>query len=345
MADTASNAYEVDQVQLVECLSRCLEARQVPFVKGAPGIGKSDIIRQVAEKYELKVIDLRLAQCDPTDLQGFPVPRGEKMDYVPPAHFPLAGEEIPAGFKGWLLFLDEYSTAPPSVQAASYKVILDRCVGIHPLHKNVAIVAAGNRETDKAVVYKMSTASQSRLIHYTLKVSYEFWLDWAMTHDIDHRIRAYIKWKPVNLHKFDPNHANDTFPCPRTWEFVHTLIVGRKELDKIDLANIAGAIGQGTGREFRTFSQIYKKLPTFEEILKNPKGIAIPDKPDVLHALASLISHPDNVKHIENAIEFLERMPIEFQVWTLRDVIRKSPDAINLPKVNEWKQRNAHRMT
>lgn len=339
-------AFTLDQKQLPEAIARAISAKKVVLLRGDPGLGKSQIIHQVAEKHNLKMIDIRLAQCDPTDLQGFPTQNGVHMDYLPPVMIPLESDPIPEGYDGWLLFLDEYVTAPPSVQAASYKVILDRKIGQYNIHPRVAMVAAGNEDSNKAITFRLSTAAQSRFVHHHLTCSYVAWLEWAAENGIDHRIRAYIKWRPDNLHKFNPDHKDDTFPCPRTWEYVHDLIHKRKELDHIDLGNIIGSVGPGVGREFRAFTKIYEsgRLPTFEEIVENPEGINIPDKPDVIHAITSIISHPENIDRMPDALPFIERLPIEHQVWCLRDVIRQKSELLNDPKLNEWKQRNAKRM-
>jgi len=107
----------------------CTKANVVPYVVSSPGIGKSSIVAQVAKKNKLKLIDLRLSQCTPEDLQGFPMRTGDKATFTPFDIFPLEGEEVPEGYNGWLILLDEMSSAPKSVQAAAYKLILDRQVG------------------------------------------------------------------------------------------------------------------------------------------------------------------------------------------------------------------------
>lgn len=105
--------------QAIPMLASYIRAKLVPMLVGSPGCGKSQIIYKIAEDYNLKVIDLRLSQCDPTDLAGFPTVAGKKADYVPMAHFPIEGDPIPAGYSGWLLFLDEATSAPPAIQAAA----------------------------------------------------------------------------------------------------------------------------------------------------------------------------------------------------------------------------------
>ena len=105
--------------QAVNMITTAIKARVVPMLKGSPGCGKSQIIYQIADSYGLQVIDIRLSQCDPTDLAGFPTIEGGKADYMPMKHFPIEGDPLPPGKNGWLLFLDEATSAPPAIQAAA----------------------------------------------------------------------------------------------------------------------------------------------------------------------------------------------------------------------------------
>ena len=155
---------EISASEMTNALDSVLLSKLTPMLVGSPGIGKSDIVKLTAKKHNLKLIDLRLAQSDPTDLNGFPTLQndGTRMDYAPPTTFPLENlDQIPNGYEGWLLFLDEINAAPPAIQAAAYKLVLDRQIGSHNLHKRVAIVCAGNKATDKAIVNRLSLS----LIH------------------------------------------------------------------------------------------------------------------------------------------------------------------------------------
>jgi MoxR-like ATPase len=105
--------------QAARMITAAIQAKVVPFLKGSPGTGKSQVIHQIAESHNLELIDIRLSQCDPTDLAGFPTIQGNKSDYVPMKHFPIEGDALPAGKDGWLIFLDEASSAPPAIQAAA----------------------------------------------------------------------------------------------------------------------------------------------------------------------------------------------------------------------------------
>ena len=322
--------------QAKSMLTKYIKVGLVPMLHGSPGMGKSSIVHQVAQEYNLKVIDLRLSQEDPTSLLGFPMIKGNKAGYVPMDHFPIEGDEIPKGYSGWLLFLDEINGAPLAVQKASYKLILDRMVGIHHLHKNLAIVGAGNLDTDNAAVESMSTALQSRLAHIELMSDVDEWLLWASNKKVDHRITSYIKFKPGNLYAFSPDHSDKTFACNRTWEFANRVLSVTEEDDADRLPMLTGVISEGVAREFIGFCKIYQNLPTMDQIKASPEGITVPSEPSILFALTGSLAHNMNQENCAELMKFIIRLPVEFQVITLREVKRRKQELLSNPAVQKW---------
>lgn len=323
-----------------------IKAGLVPMLTGSPGCGKSQMMHAIAEQFNLKVIDLRLSQCDPTDIGGFPRIVDGKASYAPMDTFPIEGDPLPVNskglpYKGWMLFLDEFNSAPPAVQAASYKLVLDRMVGNHKLHKNVAIVAAGNLESDNAIVQPMSTALQSRLVHIELQVDHKEWLDWAADAKLDHRINSYINYKPGSLYTFNPDHSDKTYASPRTWEFANRILGITDISDPIILPMLTGALSEGVAREFLGFCKIYKSLPSLGDITRDPEGIKVPLEPSVLFALTGSIAHNADESNLGQFITFIKRVPIEFQVVCIREIIRRHKGMANHPAVNEWVKVNA----
>ncbi|MBZ6396990.1 MULTISPECIES: AAA family ATPase [Pantoea] len=296
---------------------RVLGAGLVPYVEGSPGVGKSDIMRSIAEELKLKVIDLRLSQCDPTDLMGFPNVQGDKARYVPMETFPVKGDDLPAGCNGWLLFLDEFPSASRAVQAAAYKLVLDKMVGQHELHPSVHIVCAGNKASDKAIVNSLSTATQSRLIHLELAVSLKDWSEWAAGNGIDARIIGFLNYKTSLLHNFSPDHQDKTFPCPRTWSFASRLSTGQ-DISIKDLPLFAGVVGQGAAQEFIAFAELYQSLPRIEEIVKSPLTVNIADEVSVRYAIATYVADHLNEANAETVTQFLDRLDVEMQVVAYR---------------------------
>ena len=246
-------------------------------------------------KYKLLLIDLRLAQMEPTDLMGFPAINDEThtAGYTPMDIFPLENTPIPKGYKGWLLLLDEINQADRATMKAAYKLVLDRMVGQFPLHKQCYVAAAGNLDTDNALVEEMGTAMQSRISpHMVLGVDTQQWLEWANVRGIDYRICSFIEFRPDLLHHFEPDHTDCTYPCPRTWERVHEYIIGHEftgpELNDIHMPLLAGTIGSGATIEFIAFSQLFTKLPNFASIMASPENVEFNDSPDVVFALTGL---------------------------------------------------------
>lgn len=324
-------------------ITESIKQRLVPLLIGSPAVGKSAIVHQIAGEYGLKVIDLRLSQCDPTDLCGFPSIDKDtgKARYAPLNTFPIEGDAIPAGYNGWLLFLDEMTSASRAVQAASYKVVLDRMVGDHHLHKNVVIVAAGNREEDGAIVERMSTALQSRVVHFDVIVDAETWLEWAVNHGIDHRITSYIRFKPDNLYTFRADHTDKTYGSPRTWEFANRFVHGRPQVTHDLLVPLSGCLSEGLAREFIGFCAIYADLPTIDQIAANPEGLKMSGEPSVLFALAGCLANYSTPEKMEQLMKFILRMPIEFQIVTLREVVRRKKDMLRVPSIQKWIQQQA----
>lgn len=322
--------------KLPSAIIKILAGNKVPVIKASPGVGKSQIVKQVADTYNLELIDVRLSQLDPTDINGFPSLKDGRSDYCPPKVFPIEGDQVPDGKNGWLLFLDEINSAPISVQAAAYKLVLDRMIGAHKIHESVYIVAAGNLSTDKAIVNRMGTAMQSRMVHLNLAVNHKDWLDWAYKTGIDSRITSFIEFKPELLHRFDPNHKDDTYPCPRTWEFMSDIFKGTETLDETDIAIAAGTVGEGAAVEFNAFAQIYGSLPSIKDILNDPTNVPISHDMSVRYALSGLVAHNVEEPNIDKLAKFVERLPAEFQLLTWRTAVRVNPLIMSTPYIKKW---------
>lgn len=303
-------------------LTKTLNAGLVPFLHGSPGMGKSDIIKSIAEDFNLQLIDLRLSQCDPSDLLGMPFRDGDKSSYKPFDTFPLVGDKIPEGKDGWLLFLDEANGASKAVQLASYKILLDKMVGNYHIHPNVAMIAAGNLATDKAVVNTMSTATQSRLVHYMMEPDHEDWINWAIPNGIDSRIIGYLSFRTAHFHNFDPNHQDKTFACPRTWEMLSKQIKEEPTVDVTLAPLVTGTVGNGVGTEFLTFCENYLKIPKLEDIVKNPEKIDIPSESSTKYAITTFLLDKVDEKIADPLCIYMDRFDIEFKVLFLQSVFK-----------------------
>ncbi len=248
-------------------IMRCFATKRPVFLWGPPGIGKSDLVRSIAEEIDGAVIDLRLGQMEPTDLRGIPFYNKDngKMDWAPPIDLP--DEEFAAKHKHVVLFLDELTSGAPSVQAAAYQLVLDRRVGKYKLPDNVVVVAAGNRESDKGVTYRMPTPLANRFIHLELKVDFDSWVDWAVEHNVHKDVVGYLTFAKGDLYTFDAKSSSRAFATPRSWVFASELL--DDDLDVVTTTNlIAGTVGEGLAIKFCAHRKIAKKMPNPTDILE-----------------------------------------------------------------------------
>lgn len=233
------------------------------FLWGPPGIGKSDLVGQIGKDTNREVIDVRLALWEPTDIKGIPYfdSNAGTMTWAPPAELPTDPKSTA------ILFLDELNSAPPAVQAAAYQLILNRKVGTYVLPEGVDIVAAGNRDGDKGVTYRMPAPLANRFVHLEMKVDFEDWQDWATLNGIHPEVVGYVGFAKQDLYDYDPKSPSKSFATPRSWSFVSDL-VSDDEIDTESLTNlVSGAIGDGLAVKFMAHRKIASKLPKPDEIL------------------------------------------------------------------------------
>lgn len=289
---------------------------------GQPGVGKSQAIRQFAEKLEeethkkVEVHLVSLLLMNPIDLRGIPSKATDSNGndvtrWLQPEIFQMDNSPN----KIHILFLDEISAAVPSVQAAAYQIALDKRIGEFVLPDNCFVICAGNRVTDKAVAYTMPKPLANRMTHFEVVSSLEDWKVWAYHHNIHPLIIGYLNTRPQNLNNFDSNNDEVAFATPRSWEMVDTYCK-TVELDEIlkevNIAErskifdspahkkmnmlfklIAGSVGMGNALDFRTYLKVYRFLPKFEDIASGKlKAVdkSFADRLDILHALSSMIA-------------------------------------------------------
>ena len=309
--------------QLIETLESLLDQPWAVFLWGPPGVGKSAVVRSVAEKHGLPVLDLRASLLDPTDLRGIPAVQNGEAIWCPPSFLPKPED------KPGILFLDEINAAPPIVQASMYQLVLDRRVGEYVLPDGWKLIAAGNRREDRAVTYRLSTALANRFIHLTLEADAASWVSWAESAGIHPAVCNFIRIRPALIwHATDEETA---FASPRSWAMASDVLrlVRKKQALK---ETLGGIIGRGPAAEFMAFLASSLSEAELEALLDDPAHVQLPTEPDRLWMLISwLIARSDDEKILKAAGVLASRLPAEIAFVMVRGIGRRRSDFLRMP--------------
>ena len=315
---------------------------------GAPGVGKSQAVRQIAQEIEtvtgkkVNVTDVRLLLFNPIDLRGIPTANADKTlaVWLKPQIFQMDDSDEVIN----ILFLDEISAAPQSVQAAAYQITLDRVVGEHKLPENCIVIAAGNRTTDKSVSFKMPKALAHRLLHIEVEGSFKSWKEWAIKSGINEKVIGFLSFRQNYLMGFDASNEDLAFATPRSWEMVSNLLNNVSDNLEDMFSLIAGLVGVGVAVEFRTWSKIYNQLPDIKDIFKG-KNPPAPQNSDVLYALTSAMvsyarEHKNDLTAIANSIKYADNLPPDYSAMLLKDYIyiekNYKEKLLKIPEFAKW---------
>ena len=300
--------------RVASVLARILESTWPAFIWGPPGVGKSSVVRQVANQLNLEVLDLRASLLDPTDLRGIPSIQEGKAVWCPPSFLPSDPKS-----QG-ILFLDEINAAPPLVQASLYQLVLDRKVGEYTLPPGWRILAAGNRAEDRAVVFRLSSALANRFIHLDFDVDFEDWRDWAIGVGIHPLVIGFLAARRELLLK--PAATENAFPTPRSWEMASDICRTFGSPEKCaDL--LRGIVGEGPAVEFIAFGKRSISEEQFLAILADPENVPLPKELGDIYALVAwFLSQAKDGKVRLAASLLLERLEPEFAVLLSRDMIK-----------------------
>jgi len=263
MSNTDIAIRQVGPKAAIKAVTKALSKRRPLFLWGAPGIGKSEIMQFIGNTTDREVIDIRLPLWEPTDIKGMPFYNPEKgaMEWAPPVELPTDADSKA------IIFLDELNAAPPAVQAAAYQLVLNRRVGTYKLPAGVDIVAAGNRDSDRGVTYRMPKPLANRFLHLEMKPDFDDWFDWATLNKVHEDVVGYLGFAKQDLFDFDPKSSSHAFATPRSWSFVSDLL-DDDDLDSETLMDlVSGAVGDGLAVKFMAHRKIAGKLPKADDIL------------------------------------------------------------------------------
>ena len=299
--------------ELYEALHALISERVPMHVWGAAGVGKSQIVRQVARDLYWHFIDVRAVQLDPVDLRGLPRVSGNQTEWVPPKFLPGSGQGI--------LFLDELTSAPQMTQAASYQLVLDRKLGEYELPEGWVVIAAGNPASERGVHFAMPRPLRNRFVHLDLEPDFDDWCRWAVKARIRPEIIAFLRFKRELLHDAKVTSDANAWPTPRYWEMASNVLNGFSRLQpnaiseasEIEAKLLEGTVGQGAALELVAFLRLFRQLPSIDEILLNPDGAPLPAEPSAQIAIATALGRVLTDNSIVKGMTYLNRMPAELR--------------------------------
>jgi hypothetical protein len=319
--------------ELLEALPALVTGCVPLHIWGPCGVGKSQIVAQVAADLGWQFLDIRALQYDPVDFRGLPRISADLTEWVPPKFLPTSGEGI--------LFLDELTAAPQMTQASCYQLVLDRKLGEYRLPDGWVVMAAGNPASERGVHFSMPRPLRNRFVHLNLEPDFGDWCKWAIRASIRPEIVAFLRFKPALLHDANPTSDINAWPTPRSWEMASHVLSGFARLQKsgyfagateIEAQTLEGTIGPAATIELVAFLRLFRQLPSIDEILLHPDGAPLPTEPSAQIAIATALGRVLTDHSIAKGMRYLDRMPTEMRVLAVRDAAARDRAITHTPE-------------
>jgi hypothetical protein len=310
--------------------------RHSVFLWGAPGIGKSDVVRQIARELGWTLIEFRANLREPVDCRGIPVAdlATGVTKWLVPDELPRADRDGEFG----ILFLDELNTASPQMQAALFQLVLERRLGDYKLPDGWTIIAAGNRVSDRASAQRMPSALKNRFAHFHIVPDVNAWVAWANSNGVSPKMVAFIRLRRELLHRMPVGDEN-CFATPRSLtraaEYVDAPIDVRQDL-------IAAHVGDDVAGEFEGFLRLYESLGSLEDIVANPETAKIPTEPSVKYAVCTGLARLAKRANFAAIMTYAARLDGEGQVLLAHDATMRDPKLKETAAYSAWAVANQH---
>lgn len=302
------------------------------LLEGPPGGGKTQIVSQIAKRLDMGFMPVHAPLMQPEDY-GMPVVNAARDGVkfvVPTEKFPIVGSDCP---ERGILLLDEVPQADNAGQKILANLTQEREIHGQKLKDGWAIVATGNRMSDRAGANRLLSHFRNRLTTYEYEVDLNDWTIWALDHGVQPEVVQFIRFRPNLLLDFDPQR--EVNPTPRAWCEGVSAALGVVP-DEAEFETFKGDVGEGAAAEFRGFLKIYRKLPNPDAVLMDPKNAEVPTDPATLYALAGAIANRAKRDNFERVITYAERMPAEITVLVVRDSLQRDASITASAAYTRW---------
>ena len=316
----------------IQILPQLMNTGRPVFLWGAPGMGKSAIVKAAAKADSRTMHDVRAVLLDPVDLRGIPTIREGKTCWAPPEFLPSEARSV--------LFLDELPQAAPLVQSACLSLLLDRTIGEYRLPDDACVVAAGNRSEDRAGAHRVLSPILNRAIHLDIEASHADWLAWALSADVLPVVRSFVQFKPALLSQAVPTDGSRAWPTPRSWHCVSDAV---KQCG-VHAEVIKGIVGPVAAAEFVAFNELQRYIPDLEQVFKDPNAASVPTQASVMYGMCGALVEriKTDADVINEVMLYARRLPSEFQTMLVRDCFTVQPESMRQNKhAKDWARQNA----
>lgn len=300
----------------------------VPYFISGAGLGKTSTAQQIASDLDVPIVILSLAQYDYSEIAGWTLPNDDKskMVRVRPDWMPDEGKGI--------IFLDELPQAPVTNQNIAAQLVNERRVGPHKLPEGWVIMAAGNRTSDRAGTNIMPTHLRDRLMFLEVEADLEDAIAYFASVGVSDKVRAYLRFRPEWLHKFDTQE--NACPSPRSWERVASIL--KWSIDEVCMTEaVAGQVGRAATADFMGFLKLFEVAPDIDKLIADPEKGEIPEDPAIMFAVSSAIASRMDKKNAANCLKYLTRLPQkEFVAFAVKDAISRDKTVASVDAVRKW---------
>lgn len=342
--------------QMKKALKQSFKANQPVMLWGAPGIGKSEGMEQLAKEEGMDFIDVRLSQMDAVDLRGIPYrdPETCRTDWATPKIWPTEN-------KPTLIAFDEINHGTQSTLSAAFQAIQERRIGDYNFPDQVRFVAAGNRASDRTYANQMPSALRNRFSHITVDPSEDDWVSWAVKSGVSPLITGFIRFSPQSLNEMQTNSdskeelarvkivkGNNAFATPRTWAAANRFIQVATDPNtgKTDHGSIRelliGTLGAEIATKFNGYVELYRDLPDLDDVIAHPDQHHCPDKAGIIFAICSGLAAKANAKNFKNIIKYILKLPNEYQAMCIKDALSRDMSLSMQPEFATWASKNNH---
>lgn len=308
----------------------------VLMVHGKPGMGKSDMSYQIAQDLDIpsdRILRVHVNNHDVVDFTGVPSVEDGQTVFNPTQMFYQFREGTGPGF----IIFEELAQSSQQMQTWVAGFVLERETPEYRLDPEVRIMCTGNRAEDRAGAKPLLAHLNDRMYHFDADDSLDDWCEWAMDNGVDALGIAFLRLRPQLLNDFDPQRRSN--PTQRSWTAVFTQVPASLPTD-LYFEAVSGRVGEGAASEWVAARDMMVKMPSIDVIRLKPETTEIPEEPAVKFAVATALSMSATDQSFERDMLYVDRMPKEFQMVFVSDVVRRVPKLAQSKAFIAWATQN-----